>query len=148
MERLKFVTISLFILLGTLGFFIVPSDDEVVIRRYRVHNIFLSGGSTARQTELYLAYQEALRTKSDKPFQFAFQLCGVGFPKGATAFLSPVDTHLYIRHKTSVINQLETEFSMSGHEIRPDSLLVRTTKKVWEFFQTPNHDDPFAELAN
>jgi hypothetical protein len=94
--------------------------DSTETRRYLVHDIFLSGGSTREQSKLYEAYRQALRECKESgdvqkfpTFKRAFELVGVLFPEGTAVALSPADSHLWIRHYPKTLDELEARFSMS-----------------------------------
>lgn len=141
------VTLLLFVALPMVVFGIAGSSvsDPLETRRYEVIGVFLFGGENESQQRLHKHYRSALEAGLDEPVRRTFELAGIKFPDGTAAILNPADTHLYIRHHTSVLDTMELDFSITGLPYRPPSrlryLLEDSLKRLGLF-----NDEPFAHL--
>lgn len=127
-----------------LGIRSIQSSDQVQIRRYEISNVLLSGGENAQQQRLYDFYRAALESGRDNLIRRTFEGAGIEFSEGTTAILNPADTHLYIKHRVSVLDTIEREFSIHGVAYQPPSLVRKLIEDMLERIGIGN-SDPFAE---
>lgn len=102
--------------------------DEFQGRCYRPHEIFLFGGSSPEQRRLFDAFNESIQQEprnTSQHYKRAFEKCGVIFPEESHVHFSVTTSHLIIRHKSSVLDQLEARFALTPAPITKPGRAVR-----------------------
>jgi hypothetical protein len=102
--------------------------DEFQTRQYLPREIFTFGGTSPEQRRLFDAYNEAIQQlprNTSQQFKRAFEKCGVLFPEESHVYFSVTSSHLFIRHKSSVLDQLEARFALTPAPITKAGRTVR-----------------------
>ena len=126
--------------------------DSIITRRYDITGILVSGGEGEEQLDLFESYQLAIQSNTKQSMNAdlmipTFEGVGIAFPDGTWAMLSPADTHIYIRHHTSILDEIEQRFSIEGQLYRHRSRWAQFVDDALDFIGLGD-DDPFAHTLD